>query len=103
VLDVYHGVGAVEIDHVDGEAHSKRMDAAAGPDPESASVQEVGFRCAQQATQSRPVRIGYRQFGRKIALAGLVESLAAWDDSRHKSPDPLPLGYRYSNFSFPAN
>jgi hypothetical protein len=60
------------------------MNAPAGPNPEAAAVTEVIFRGSEEATQAGPVGLRHGEAGGEIELAGLVESLAERDASRHE-------------------
>lgn len=57
------------------------MNAAAGTNPQAATVTKVTFRSSQQATQARPVGLGYRKVSCKKELAGFVESLIGGKDA----------------------
>jgi hypothetical protein len=65
------------------------MNAMAGANPEASTITEVIAGDPKQAAQPRPVRLGDREFSRKIALTGSVKglvlrSLVLRDESRHE-------------------
>ena len=66
---------AIQVDHIDGEAHGQSMNAPARNNPEAAAFTEVTGGCSQQTAEARPVRVGKRQRGRQVGLPRLVESL----------------------------
>jgi hypothetical protein len=64
------------------------MNAAAGANPEAATVTEVTFFSSEQAAQAGPVGLGHGEVGGEIALAGLVEGVGMRDGLRHEGvPD----------------
>src|SRR5579863_9783471 len=95
-LDVNHGQGLVEIDHVNSESHAQSMNAMAGDNPEAVAVTEVISSQAEQAAQAGPMRVGDGEGGGEIGLPGSIKGLPS--RRKHHSPRyfvlPLISGLR---------
>src|SRR5437763_1542675 len=82
--------GAIEVKHVDGEAHSQSMNAMAGNNPESGTITEVTRAESKQAAKPGPVSIGHRHRCGEIGLAGVIKGLTLRGKKRH-NPECSPI------------
>ena len=82
-LDVDYVHGAIKIDGINGKSHAQSMNAVAGNDPEAITVTEVTRGHPQQATEPRPMRVGYSQSGGEVHLSGPVKGLSLRGENRH--------------------